>query len=118
MAQTPRPPHRPTTTPPPVKPFPSAPPTQAPAIPSAPPAASQGMNVNIHGVEQGPRPNMAPSSSKRFVHPAIQAEMDAGAKALDTYSARTNAELEYGRKAIEPHNPPPDDNDEDEDDDK
>jgi hypothetical protein len=92
--------------PPPQRPAPpqQPPPKQAPPQQAAPPPQVQPMNVNIHGVAQGPQPNMAPVSKKR-VSPGTEAEMAAGAEALKTYGDKTNAEMSYGKKMLERHAP-------------
>src|SRR5262249_46350263 len=80
----------------------AAPPASRPQQPAIPPTPQvEPQNFNIHGVMQGPRPDMAPEADTSKLTDATLAEMEAGKKALAQYQARTQAELDLGKKLVE-----------------
>ena len=85
-------------------PPPPVPPQQAgPGIPPKPtpdPTAQTQLTLNIHGVVQGPHPNMAPEADLSGLTDATRAEMEAGKAALGKFSDRTRAEMEYGKSIV------------------
>jgi hypothetical protein len=114
MATPPKPPTQPVRSPPPPPQQPVAmtqqartpvPPQQTgPGIPPKPtpdPTTQTQTTMNIHGISQGPHPNMAPEVDTSHLNDATRAEMEAGKKALQEYGGRTRAEMEYGKKMVE-----------------
>jgi hypothetical protein len=58
------------------------------------------MSVNIHGVAQGPRPDMAAPADESTMSDVTKAEMAAGKEALKNYTGRTDAEMDYGKQML------------------
>jgi hypothetical protein len=108
MATPPKPPIKNAATPPPQaqtapQPRAAVPPQQTgPGIPPkpTPDPTPQTMTLNIHGVLQGPKTDMAPEVDTSELNPGTIAEMEAGKKALKEYTGRTQAEMEYGRSMV------------------